>query len=47
MQTVKHITKGYTATLLGASPVQLGIVFIKRTDTGKVVAVSADQLTVI
>jgi hypothetical protein len=47
MQTVKHNTKGYTATLLGASPVQLGIVFIKRTDTGKVIAVSADQLTVI
>jgi len=47
MTHVKHTTKGYTAVLLGASPVQLGIVYVKRTDTGKTVAVPASQLTTI
>lgn len=47
MTHVQHITKGYTAVLLGASPAQLGIVFIKRTDTGKTVAIQASQLKTI
>lgn len=47
MIQVKHLTQGYTGTLLGASPVQLGIVYVKRSDTGKTVAVQASQLTTI